>query len=142
MAFPGETFPVWFQSLPRAPPPANFRTQAMPTHLSAREYEHESCPSCRQPPGEEGPQQRLEHRVVALEHAGSSCVQRSKRGVSRRQRLSGTPARAKVSDTLDLSRPTVWLGAMHLSAPPSLSGLNDPAQTRPLRPAPHVSEVI
>lgn len=50
------------------------------THLSAREYEHKSRPSCRHPPGEEGPQQGLEHRAVALEHAGYSCVQRSKTG--------------------------------------------------------------
>lgn len=48
------------------------------THLSTREYEHESCPSCCHPPGEEGPQQGLEHRAVALEHAGYGCVERAR----------------------------------------------------------------
>ena len=62
----------------RVPENPQNRTEA--THLSAREYEHKSCPGRRHPPGEEGPQQGLGHRAVALEHAGYSCVQRSRRG--------------------------------------------------------------
>lgn len=54
--------------------PTDIQNQSKATHLSTREYEHESCPSCCHPPGEEGPQQGLEHRAVALEHAGYSCA--------------------------------------------------------------------
>lgn len=61
-------------------PRARYRNQITATHLSTREYEHESCPSCRHPPGEEGAQQGLGYRAVALEHAGYGCVQKSDRG--------------------------------------------------------------
>lgn len=57
------------------------------THLPAGEYEHESCPSCCHCPGEEGPQQGLDHGAVTLEHAGYSCAQKS-RGSGR---CSGAP---------------------------------------------------
>lgn len=61
--------------------PTNSQNPRRTTHLPAREYEHESRPGCRQPPGEEGPQQGLEHGAVASEHAGHGCVQRSDRSV-------------------------------------------------------------
>lgn len=59
--------------------PMNFQNPNRTTHLPTREYEHESRPGGRQPPGEEGPQQGLEHSAVASEHAGYGCVQRSER---------------------------------------------------------------
>ena len=84
-----EVWPVAFESMPPCwksgdvpepnGVPTNFQNQIKTTHLSTREYEHESRPSCRHPPGEEGPQQGLEHSAVALEHAGYGCVQRNKR---------------------------------------------------------------
>lgn len=63
---------------PAESPPAS-QNPPRTTHLPTREDEHESRPGCRQPPGEEGPQQGLEHGAVASEHAGCGCVQRSDR---------------------------------------------------------------
>lgn len=55
---------------------ANFQNPSRSTHLSPREYEHESRPCSSHAPGEEGSQQGLEHRAVALEHTGYSWNQK------------------------------------------------------------------
>jgi len=39
-----------------------------PAHLSAGEHEDQSGSSCREAPGEQGPQQGLNHRTEAWKH--------------------------------------------------------------------------